>query len=410
MLVAGTVAEKLENTGWIRRMFEEGRRLREERGPENIFDFSLGNPTEEPPADVLSALVRLAADPRPGLHGYMANAGFPDVRAHIAAKLGRQGGLPFTADDVFMTAGASAACNVILRAILDPGDEVIVLRPFFPDYPFYISNHGGKVVEVDTDDAFLPRVERIAAALTPRTRAILINSPNNPTGRIYPGRLLRELDALLLSPKRPVLAISDEPYREIVFDGKQLPDVASHVTNTAICYSWSKSQALAGERIGFLALSPRLVDREQLRAACVFSQRTLGYVNASALWQRLVGELPDVTIDIGGYERKRDRLCGGLEQIGYRVARPEGAFYVFAKTPMEDDREFTRVLSEHGILAVPGTGFGRPGYMRLSLTATLGTIEGSLAGFTAAFCKAVSRKAVSRKAVSRKAVSRSTSR
>jgi aspartate aminotransferase len=182
-----------------------------------------------------------------------------------------------------------------------------------------------------------------------------------------------------------VLVISDEPYREIVFDGQPLPDVASHVTHTAICYSWSKSQALAGERIGFLALSPRIAEREHLRSACVFAQRTLGFVNAPALWQRLVGELPDVTIDIAGYQRKRDRLCGGLEQIGYRVWRPEGAFYVFVKTPMDDDREFTRLLSEHGILAVPGTGFGRSGYMRLSLTATLATIEGALAGFEAAF-------------------------
>lgn len=388
MFSARSVASKLQSSEWIRRMFEEGRRLREVRGPDNVYDLSLGNPTEEPPAIVLSALARLAADTRPGLHGYMANAGFPEVRAHIAAKLQRQAGLPFTAEDVFMTAGASAACNVILGAILDPGDEVIVLRPFFPDYPFYIANHGGKVVEVDTGEDFLPRIERIAAALTSRTRAILINSPNNPTGRIYPRQVLVELDTLLLSLKHPVLVISDEPYRDIVFDGQPLPDVARHVTHTAICYSWSKSQALAGERIGYLALSPRIADRKRLRAACVFAQRTLGYVNAPALWQRLVGELPDVTMDIGGYERKRDRLCGGLERIGYRLARPEGAFYVFAKTPIDDDREFTRVLSEHGILAVPGTGFGRPGYMRLSLTATLAAIEGAQAGFEAAFLSA----------------------
>jgi aspartate aminotransferase len=385
MFSASTITEKLQSSGWIRRMFEEGRRLREVRGPENVYDFSLGNPTEEPPAKVLSTLARLASETQPGRHGYMANAGFPQVRAHIAAKLQRQAGLPFTAEDVFMTAGASAACNVILGAILDPGDEVIVLRPYFPDYPFYIANHGGKVVEVDTAEDFLLRVEHIAAALTPRTRAILINSPNNPTGRIYSRQVLLELDTLLLSLKRAVLVISDEPYREIIFDGQQLPDVARHVTHTAICYSWSKSQALAGERIGFLALSPRIAEREQLRAACVFVQRTLGYVNAPALWQRLVGELPDVTIDIGGYERKRDRLCGGLEKIGYKLTRPEGAFYVFAKTPIDDDWEFTRILSEHGILAVPGTGFGRSGYMRLSLTATLATIEGALAGFEAAF-------------------------
>jgi aspartate aminotransferase len=385
MTIASHIAVSLESTQWIRRMFEEGRHLRELRGPGNVFDFSLGNPTEEPPGAVLAQAARLLADPNPGSHGYMANAGFPATRAAVATRLSRLSGLPFVMEDVIMTAGASAACNVLLRALLDPGDEVIVLRPFFPDYPFYVANHGGVVVGVDTDEGFLPVVDRIAAAITPRTRAVLLNSPNNPTGRIYPAEILRELDALLVSLDHPVLVISDEPYRDIVFDGNTVPDVAAHVTNTAICYSWSKSQALAGERIGFLALSPRIPDRQRLRDACVFAQRTLGYVNAPALWQRLAGALPDETIAIAGYQQKRDRLCGILARIGYEAPPPEGAFYVFVKTPIPDDVEFVRRLRDHGILAVPGTGFGRSGYMRLSLTAPMDAIHGAEAGFAEAF-------------------------
>jgi aspartate aminotransferase len=366
-------------------MFEEGARLKRERGAENVFDFTLGNPDVEPPESVIEALRRVAANPRPMSHGYMPNAGYPAVRQAIAAKLSRETALPFLAEDVFMTSGAAGACNVFLKSILDPGDEVIVLIPFFPEYEFYITNHGGRVVPVETDDTFLPDAERIAAAFTPRTRAIMLNTPNNPTGRIYPEPVLRALDAVLARAPHPVAVISDEPYKSLVYDGKRQPEVASFISNTVICNSWSKSQGLAGERIGYLAFSPRLHGREQLRNACTFANRVLGFVNAPAIWQWVMLETADATVDSAGYEHKRNLLCDALAAIGYQVKRPDGSFYVFMKTPVPDDVQFVRTLAAEGVLVVPGTGFGRSGYVRLSLTIPLDSIRRSIPAFERAF-------------------------
>ncbi len=389
MPVSRALQQQLANASWIRRMFEEGVRLKRERGADKVFDFSLGNPDIEPPAEVLDALRRVVAGNRPGSHGYMPNPGYPEVRETIARKLQRETGLDFTAEDVFMTVGAAGACNVILKSILDPGDEVIVLAPFFPEYQFYIANHSGRMVLVDTDDAFLPDVEKIAAAIGPRTRALILNSPNNPTGRIYPESTLRELDQMLARAEartgQPIVVLSDEPYKSYVFDGKHQPEVASSIANTAICNSWSKSMGLAGERIGYLALSPRLPDLPALRGACAFVNRTLGYINAPAIWQWVIRETADKTIDIAPYEHKRNVLCGALKAIGYDVTPPEGTFYVFLKTPIADDIAFTRLLANFGVLAVPGTGFGRGGYIRLSLTIPLEQIQKSIGGFEQAF-------------------------
>jgi aspartate aminotransferase len=385
MPVAKTIASQLENASWIRRMFEEGVRLKRERGADAICDFSLGNPDVEPPPAVLDALRRVAAGNQPGSHGYMPNPGYAEVRAAVAAKLSRETGLDFSGEDIFMTVGSAGACNVILKSILDPGDEVIVLMPFFPEYQFYIANHGGRMVPVETDESFLPDVERIAAAITPRTRAILLNTPNNPTGRVYPESVLRDLQAMLERFGPSILVISDEPYKSFVYDGQRQPEVASTITQTAICNSWSKSLGLPGERIGYLALSPRLEDVAALRAACAFSNRILGFINAPAIWQRVMLESLDETIDAAPYEQKRNVLCAALEAIGYQVRRPEGAFYIFLKTPIADDVAFTRLLAEEGVLAVPGSGFGRAGYIRLSLTIPMERIERSIGGFQRAF-------------------------
>jgi aspartate aminotransferase len=366
-------------------MFEEGVRMKRERGAEAVFDFSLGNPDVEPPPAVLDALRRVVAGNRPGSHGYMPNPGYPAVRQAVANKLCRETGLSFTADDVFMTVGSAGACNVILKSILDPGDEVIVLMPFFPEYQFYIANHGGRMVPVETDATFLPDVERVRAAITPRTRAILLNTPNNPTGRVYPESVLRDLDAMLKRVGQPITVISDEPYKSFVYDGGRQPEVASFIANTVICNSWSKSLGLPGERIGYLALSPQLEDAALLRGACAFCNRTLGFINAPAIWQWVMLESLDATIDAAIYEHKRNVLCDALEAIGYEVRRPEGAFYIFLKTPIPDDIAFTKLLAEQGVLAVPGTGFGRSGYIRLSLTIPLQRIEGSIGGFRRAF-------------------------
>jgi aspartate aminotransferase len=385
MPASKTITRQLENASWIRRMFEEGVRLKRERGADAVFDFSLGNPDVEPPPAVMDALRRVVAANRPGSHGYMPNPGYPQLREAVARKLQRQTGLAFTAEDIFMTVGSAGACNVILKSILDPGDEVIVLMPCFSEYPFYIANHGGCMVPVETDASFLPDVERIRAAITPRTRALILNTPNNPTGRVYPESMLRDLQTMLARSAQPITVISDEPYKSYVFDGKHQPEVASFIAQTAICNSWSKSLGLPGERIGYLALSPHLDDAANLRRACAFSNRILGFINAPAIWQWVMLESLDETIDAAPYEHKRNVLCDALQAIGYDVTRPEGAFYVFLKTPIPDDIAFTKRLTEEGVLAVPGTGFGRSGYIRLSLTIPLERIEKSISGFERAF-------------------------
>jgi len=366
-------------------MFEEGIRLKRERGADAVFDFSLGNPDVEPPPAVLEALQRAVTDNRAGSHGYMPNPGYPAVREAVAAKLCRETGLEFTAEDVFMTVGSAGACNVILKSILDPGDEVIVLQPSFSEYQFYIANHGGTMVSVETDESFLPDVDRIRAAITTRTRAIILNTPNNPTGRVYPESILRDLQTMLARVDHPITVISDEPYKAFVYDGQRQPEVASLIANTAICNSWSKSLGLPGERIGYLALSPQLAGAADLRRACAFANRILGFINAPAIWQWVMLESLDATVDAAPYEHKRNVLCDALEAIGYEVRRPEGSFYVFLKTPISDDIAFARLLADEGVLAVPGTGFGRAGYIRLSLTIPLERIEKSVGGFQRAF-------------------------
>ena len=381
MPISQSIAQHLKNASWIRQMFEIGARMKRERGEENVFDFSLGNPDVEPPLRVTETLRKVAQAQCAGSHGYMPNPGYPKVRERIAEKLRKDTGVAFTAEDVFMTVGAAGAANVLLKSILDPGDEVIVLNPFFPEYEFYIANHAGKMVVVETDDDLLPDIDAIRRAITPRTRAIFLNSPNNPTGRVYPAERLVELDALLKSLDHPVIVISDEPYKVFVFDGKKQPEVASIIESCAITTSWSKSAGLPGERIGFLALAPTLPDLPALRGACAFANRTLGYINAPAIWQWVMLECADETVDPKPYEEKRNLLCDALARFGYDVRRPEGTFYVFAKTPIPDDLAFSKLLAEEGVIAVPGRGFGRAGYMRLSLTIPVEKIRASLPAF-----------------------------
>ncbi len=295
MGVSQAIAEQLERSSWIRRMFEIGLELRRTRGAENVFDFSLGNPEVEPPAAVLEALRRVVAEERPHSHGYMPNAGFADVRAALAGRLAARTGLAFSADDLIMTTGAAGAINTILKSVLDPGDEVIVLNPYFPEYRFYIENHGGRVVTVETSADFELDPAAIARAIGPRTKAIILNSPNNPTGAVYSREALQELNSLV---REPLLAISDEPYRPLVYDGLEVPETLAIVERSVLAWSWSKAMAISGERIGYLAISPRLAEAAALRNACTFANRILGYINAPALWQRVVARVPDVTVDV----------------------------------------------------------------------------------------------------------------
>jgi len=387
MSIGKHIAEQMEHASWIRRMFEIGARLKRERGEENVFDFTLGNPDGEPPEAVISALRRVVDRNPPRSHAYMPNAGFTPVRDVIARRLSAQTGLPYTADHIFMTVGAAGAINVVLKSPLDPGDEVIILVPFFPEYQFYIENHAGRMVLVDTDDTFQPDLGRIAAAITPRTKAIILNSPNNPTGAVYSTEFLLGLEALISGLDHPVTVIVDEPYKSIIFDGLTLPVIPSLIRRTVVTYSWSKALAIPGERIGYLALSPQLPELEALRDACTFANRILGFINAPAIWQWVIAEVADLQVDPHPYQEKRDLLWEGLTRMGYEVTKPQGTFYMFPKAPIADDLAFVRTLMDEGVLAVPGSGFGRPGYIRLSLTIPRRTVERALPGFKRALLK-----------------------
>lgn len=384
MILGSSINEQMENSSWVRRMFEEGPRLKAERGAENVFDFSLGNPTEDPPSEISATFQRLVLENRPGSHGYMPNVGFPAVRQVLAERLKRDAGLEFTENHIVMTCGAAGAINVVFKAMLDPGDEVIVPSPFFPEYRFYIGNSGGRLVTAETDSNFLLDIDAIQAAITSRTRAIILNSPNNPTGAVYSESSLRDLEAMLQQLDHPIIVISDDPYKAFIFDGAKIPETASIITNCIIAHSWSKTWAIAGERIGYLAISPRVPEASLLWNACAFANRTLGFINAPAIWQWVVGEAPEAQPPLAVYQEKRDRLCAGLVRAGYEVRRPQGAFYVFLKTPIPDDMTFMRILLREGIIAVPGIGFGRSGYIRLSFTVSLETIERSIPAFAKA--------------------------
>jgi aspartate aminotransferase len=286
-----------------------------------------------------------------------------------------------------MTVGSAGAINTVLKAMLDPGDEVIVPMPCFSEYQFYVANHAGRMVPVETDEDFSLDVGAVRAAITPRTRAIILNSPHNPTGVIYSEAVLRELEAVLASLDHTVVVISDEPYRAHIYDGATMPETVSIITNCVVANSYSKAWAVAGERIGYLAISPRLDGAGELIHACTFTNRILGFINAPAIWQWVAAEAADAGPDLAMYQAKRDLLCEGLANLGYEVRKPQGAFYLFMKTPIPDDIAFVRMLANEGVLTVPGTGFGRSGYIRLSLTVPRDTIVRSMPGFARALEK-----------------------
>jgi aspartate aminotransferase len=388
MIVSRAVADNLQKASWIRRMFEEGARLKQERGADKVFDFTLGNPEIEPPPAVIAAARKVLDSREPHLHAYMPNAGYPRVREAVAKRLSAATGLPYTAGHVLMTVGAGGALNTVLKALLDLGDEVLTVAPYFAEYTFYAENHGGRLVVVPPRADLTPDVAALEKAITPRTRAILVNSPNNPSGVIYPASAFTEIEAMLGRAGRPIALISDEPYRALTFDGVVPPQVPPLVTRTIVATSWSKSLALPGERIGYLAFSPRMPEAAELFEACTFTSRVLGFVNAPALWQWVVAEVGELTIDPAPYREKRDLMYEGLTKIGYQCVKPQGAFYVFPRTPIADDVAFVRLLAEEGVLTVPGSGFGMPGHIRISLTVDKDTVIRALPGFERAFRKA----------------------
>lgn len=383
MPVARKIAGFIENASWIRKMFEEGERLRSIHGAENVYDFTLGNPNVEPPAEFEEEFRKLANQPLPGMHRYMSNAGYEETRNAVAEVLAERSGLEVKGSQVVMTCGAGGALNVVLKTILNPGEEVIILTPYFVEYKFYIDNHGGVPVEAWTDkETFQLNLTAIENAITPKTRAIILCSPNNPTGVIYPAESLRKLGELLKRKERElsrqILLISDEPYSRICYDGSEVPNIFPLVENSVIVTSHSKDLALPGERIGYLAANPRMQDVATFIQGAIFANRVLGFVNAPALMQRLVAKLQRVSVNIDEYREKRDILYDNLTAMGFSMVKPDGAFYFFPKSPLPDDVKFVKLAQQHQILLVPGAGFGAPGFFRIAYCVDKGMIERSL--------------------------------
>ena len=379
----------MEKSSWIRKMFEEGIWLKKQFGEENVFDLSLGNPVIEPPDQVQAALVKAAKDISPGLHRYMPNAGLQDVREAIAKTLSNECQLSLSANDLVMVCGAAGGLNITLKTLLDSGDEVLIFAPYFVEYLFYADNHEGKAVAVKTHDDFKLDMDALKDALSEKTKAVIVNSPNNPTGVVYSREELKQLAEVLKAHSektgKAVYLISDDPYKKITFDGVEAVNILELYENSIYITSHSKDIALPGERIGFVAVHPKCEDAGNLMAGLIFSNRVLGFVNAPALIQRVVKNVQGVTVDVEQYKKKRDFLYGELTRIGYDVVKPQGAFYFFPKSPIDDEVEFVKKLAEKKVLVVPGRGFGCPGYFRISYCLPDSVIEGSIAGFESTF-------------------------
>ena len=385
MAISKKVKAALNGASWVRRMFEEGEELKRLHGEENVYDFSLGNPNLEPPASLKKALKALADCPVPGMHRYMPNCGYSDTRKAIAEYLKEESGLPFDEKHVVMTVGAAGGLNVVLKAILDEGDEVIVPSPYFMEFKSYIENSGGQIRLVETNDDFSLNLSAIEKAIGEKTEAVLVNSPNNPTGVVYDQESFEKLGELLKKKSRQLgrnlHLITDEAYRRIVFDQIHLPNAFCCYPHTIRVTSHSKDLSLPGERIGYVAVSPLCEDSDEMIAAAVFANRTLGFVNAPALMQRLVAPLQKNSVNIREYEEKRDLFYNSLTAFGYQLVKPQGAFYLFPKAPIEDDVAFVKELQSKRILTVPGRGFGKPGYFRIAYAVNKKVIEGALPGF-----------------------------
>ena len=383
MVISNRISKLMESSSWIRAMFEEGERLKKLHGADKVFDFTLGNPITEPPEELKNEICNLVSKEVSGMHRYMSNSGYEEVRQEIANFHRENSRLPFTGSHIIMTVGSAGAINVTLKALLDPGDEVIVLSPFFVEFMFYIENHGGVMKLVETREDFHLDVDAVEKAITKRTKAIILNSPNNPTGVVYREGEIKELAALLEKKRaegQRIFIISDEAYRKIVYDNITLPDVFNLYGDTIAVFSHSKDLGLAGERIGYIAVSPRVEDKG-LIDAMIFANRILGFINAPALMQRLVGRYQKNSVDVGDYRQRRDAIHSILVEAGFDVNLPDGTFYIFPKSPIEDDVELIRVMLEHRILAVPGAGFGRKGYFRIAYCVGMDVIEKSRKAF-----------------------------
>jgi len=386
-MISKEIAENLKNSSWIRKMFSEGAQLRAEFGEENVFDFSLGNPFFEPPKTVTDKLKSIVNDTSSGSHRYMDNAGFKDVRQKIADNINKDIDKAISGDHVLMTVGAAGALNVVLKTILNPNEEVIIIAPYFAEYLFYIKNHRGIPVVIKSDSkTFEPDLDELAQVINEKTRAIIINSPNNPTGVIYSQKSLQKMSDIIEAAEKKydkaIFLLADEPYKTIVYDNAQVPNVHNIFRNSIMVNSYSKSLGLAGERIGYIALNSKIEASSLLMEGLAFSNRTLGFVNAPALWQKVIADTLDSSVDISEYAKRRDVLYKHLTELGFEIVEPKGAFYLFPKALIEDDVEFVKAAKKYNILLVPGSGFGCPGYFRASYCVDMKMIERALPAFT----------------------------
>ena len=385
------ISEKMkpfvENNSDIRAMFEEGKKMAAVYGKENVYDFSLGNPSVPAPAAVKQAILAILEEEEEGMvHGYMSNAGFEDVRETIARSLNDRFQTNFHVNNIMMTVGAASGMNVILKSLLDPKDEVIAFAPYFMEYGAYVRNYDGILTVISPDTkTFQPNLTEFAKKITPRTRAVIINTPNNPTGVVYSEATLEAISRILTEKSReaghPIVLISDEPYRELAYDGVEVPYVTKFYANTVVCYSYSKSLSLPGERIGYLVIPDEMEDSSQVFSAASIANRVLGSVNAPSLMQRVIKRCVNEKVNLEAYDKNRNLLYNSLRDLGFQCIKPEGAFYLFVKSPMEDEKEFVNLCKSHRVLVVPGTSFACPGYVRIAYCVSYEQIERSLPAF-----------------------------
>lgn len=386
-MISDKMTAFVQGSSVIRAMFEEGKNMAKKYGQENVYDFSLGNPNVPAPASVNKAIKDIIdEEDSVFVHGYMSNSGYEDVRASIAASLNKRFGTGFAENNIIMTVGAAGGLNVILKTLLNPEDEVITFAPYFGEYRSYVGNYDGKLVVVSPDtDTFQPKFDEFEQKITAKTRAVIINNPNNPTGVVYSEETLKKLAVIMEKKQKEygtdIYLISDEPYRELVYDGVTVPYPTKYYKNTIIGYSYSKSLSLPGERIGYLVIPSEVSDYENVSAAANVATRILGFVNAPSLMQRVVGRCVDAEVNIEPYNRNRELLYNSLKEYGYECVKPQGAFYLFVKSPSEDETEFVNAAKKHHILVVPGSSFACPGYVRIAYCVAYDTIKNSLPGF-----------------------------
>ena len=390
-MISGKMKPLVENNSVIRVMFEEGKRLAAIYGAENVYDFSLGNPNVPAPPEVEQAILdTLREEESTFVHGYMSNAGYEDVRETIAQSLNSRFGTRFSQKNILMTVGAASGLNVILKTILNPGDEVIVFAPYFVEYGNYVRNYDGQLTVISPNTAdFQPNLEEFAEKITGRTKAVIINTPNNPTGVVYSHETLTRLAEIMRQKTKELgtemVLISDEPYRELAYDGVEVPYVTKYYADTIVCYSYSKSLSLPGERIGYLVIPDEFTDSEAVFTAATIANRVLGCVNAPSLMQRVIKRCieADARVNLEAYDKNRNLLYQGLIKLGFSCIKPEGAFYLFVKAPEPDEKAFCARAQKHNLLLVPGSSFACPGYVRIAYCVSEDQITRAMSAFEA---------------------------